>query len=104
MTTGNLNLLSRWELRRDGTELVTLTLPQGFLTMRGTFTFHTSSLTLRTTHRVIIWNGQKKTMPLVNPMEMTYQCQLTGDTLTLMPYDTHAKITLIRDKATGPAF
>lgn len=96
MTTGNLNLPSRWQLRDDGTESVTLTLPQGSLTTQGIFTFHDGILTLRTTVRGITGNGQKKTMPLVNPMETAYQCQVSGDTLTLTPAGKRAKIVLTR--------
>jgi hypothetical protein len=98
MTTGNLNLMSRWELRGDGTEAVSLTLPQGLLTTQGTFTFHDGLLTRRTTGRVFPLNGQKKTMPLVNPMETTYHCRLTGDTLTLSPFGTQTTIILTREK------
>ncbi len=98
MATGNLNLMSRWELRGDDTESVSLTLPQGLLTTQGTFTFHDGNLTRRTTGRVVPVKGQKKTMPLVNPMETTYHCRLTGDTLTLTPFGTQATIILTREK------
>lgn len=99
MTTGNLNLMSRWELHGDDTESVSLTLPQGLLTTQGTFTFHDGALTLRTTGRIVTVNGQKKTMPLVNPMEANYACQLTGDTLTLIQPGLPGKITLMREKS-----
>ncbi len=98
MKTGNLTVPCRWELHEDGTQTVTATLPQGLLTAQGTFMFHDDTLTQRTTTRMIVLNGEKKVMPLVNPMEATYQCQLTEDTLTLTKPDTLEKIMLTREK------
>ena len=95
--TGGVSLPSRWELRADGTQSETLTLPQGELTSEGTFTFHGGTLTARTTGRTVTLGGQKKTMPLVSPLEAVYRCQVSGDTLTLTRPQAHEAITLTRE-------
>ena len=96
--SGGLSLPSRWALRADGTESVTLTLPQGTLTSEGTFTFHDGTLSLRTAGRTVRLAGQKRSMPLVNPLETAYGCQVSGDTLVLTRPQAHETITLVREK------
>ncbi len=98
MTAGSVTVPARWELHADGTQSVALTLPQGLLTAEGTYLLHDGTLTRRTTSRVVVLNGEKKAMPLINPMETTYQCQVTEDTLTLTQPDTQETITLTREK------
>ena len=103
LMAGGLSVPSQWELHADGTQSVTLTLPQGALTSDGTFTFHEGLLSLRTLGRTVRLFGQKRTMPLVNPLEVTYGCQASGDTLVLTRPQAHETITLIRvPEAKGP--
>ena len=98
LMAGGLSVPSQWELHADGTQSVTLTLPQGTLTSEGTFTFHDDTLSLRTLGRTVRLAGQKRTMPLVNPLEVAYGCRVSGDTLVLTRPQAHETITLIREK------
>ncbi len=97
MAAGNVTIPSVWEIRADGTQSLTLTLPQGAMTAQGTWTAWNGVLTERTTARVIVLGGEQKVMPLVNPMETAFPYQLIGDTLTLTRPDTHQTITLARE-------
>jgi hypothetical protein len=97
MAAGNVTIPSVWEIRADGTQSLTLTLPQGAMTAQGTWTARNGVLTERTTARVIVLGGEQKVMPLVNPMETAFPYQLIGDTLTLTRPDTHQTITLARE-------
>ena len=98
LMAGGLSVPSQWELHADGTQSVTLTLPQGALTSDGTFTFHEGTLAMKTMRRTVHLSGQKRTMPLVNPLEVAYGCQVSGDTLVLTRPQAHETITLIREK------
>lgn len=97
MAAGNAAVPSRWEIGADGTQSLTLTLPQGAITAQGTWTAQAGVLTERTTARVIVLGGETKVVPLANPMETAFAYQLTGDTLTLTRPDTHQQITLTRE-------
>lgn len=101
VASGNAVVPSVWEIRADGTQSQTLTLPQGTMTAQGTWTATSSSLTQRTTARIVILGGEQKTMPLANPMETTLLCQLHGDTLTLTQPDTHQQTMLTRVRETA---
>ncbi len=96
MAAGSAAVPSVWEIRADGTQALTLTLPQGAMTAQGTWTDQHGVLTERTTARVIVLGGEPKVVLLASPMETTFAYQIAGDTLTLTRPDTRQQITLTR--------
>lgn len=101
MADGNAAIPSVWELRADGTQSLTLTLPQGAMTAQGTWTAQGSVLTQRTTARVVVLGGEPIVVRLASPLETTFAYQLQGDTLTLTQPSTHRQITLTRERGTS---
>lgn len=101
MASGNAAVPSVWEIRADGTQSLTLTLPQGTMTAQGTWTSQAGILTQRTTARVVVLGGEQKVAPLASPMETTFAYRLTGDTLTLTRPGTRGQITLTRERRTA---
>lgn len=102
MTTGGAAVPCRWEIRADGTQSLTLTLPQGAMAAQGTWMVQNNVLTQRTTARVIVLSRTQKTVQLASPMETAFAYQLRGDALTLTRPDTHQQFTLARERRTGP--
>ena len=100
MAAGNAAVPSAWEIRSDGTQSLTLTLPQGAMTAQGTWAAQNGVLTQRTAARVVTVGGEQKVVPLASPMETTFAYQLTGDTLTLTRPDTHQQVVLTRAENT----
>jgi len=98
MADGNAAVPSAWEIRADGTQSLTLTLPQGAMTAQGTWTAQAGVLTQRTTARVVVLGGNPNIVRLASPMETAFTYQLQGDTLTLTRPDTHQQITLTRER------
>jgi len=99
MASGNAAVPSVWEIRADGTQSLTLTLPQGAMTAQGTWMAQAGVLTQRTTARVVL-GGEPNVVRLASPMETTFAYQLQGDTLTLTRPDTHLPIVLTRERRT----
>ena len=97
MMAGDAAVPSAWDIRADGTQSVTLTLPQGAVTAVGTWAAQGGVLTERTTIRIVVLGGEQKTVVLASPMETTFACHLQGDTLTLTRPDTHQRIVLARE-------
>ncbi len=97
MAGGNAAVPSIWEMRADGTQSVTLTLPQGAMTAEGTWVAEGGVLTERTTIRTIALGGEQKTVVLAGPMETMFTYQLQGDTLTLTRSDGHQRVVLRRE-------
>lgn len=94
MTAGNAAVPCLCEIRADGTQSLTLTLPQGMMEARGTWIAKDGVLTERITARVL--SGSRKVVPLASPMETAFTYQLTGDTLTLTRSETRQTIVLTR--------
>lgn len=94
---GDAAVPSAWEIRSDGTQSVTLTLPQGTMTAEGTWTTQAGLLTERTTIRAMTLGAEQRTVVLAGPMETTFAYRLQGDTLTLTRPDTHQRIVLTRE-------
>jgi len=99
MASGNAAVPSVWEIRADGTQSLTLTLPQGAMTAQGTWTAQSGALTERTTARLVL-GGEPKVVLLASPMETTFAYQLRGDTLTLTRPGTRLPIVLTRERRT----
>ena len=97
ITAGNAAVPSAWEMRADGTQSVTLRLPQGAMTAEGTWAAAGGVLTERATARVVVLGGDRKTVALASPMETAFAYQLQGDTLTLTRPDTHQRVVLTRE-------
>lgn len=100
MTEGGIAVPVQWDLRADGTEAETLTLPQGQLASLGTFQAAGGQLTRRTTIRGSVIGSRQRLLPLTNPIETTFTYQITGDTLTLTQANTPQTIVLTREKGT----
>ena len=101
MMDGPAAVPSVWEIRSDGTQSQTLTLPQGAVTAQGTWAARSGVLTERTTARSVVLGAEQKAVTLASPLETTFTYQLTGDTLTLTQPDTHQTITLTRERGTN---
>ncbi len=102
MTAGNAALPTVWVIRADGTQSLTLTLPQGAMTAQGTWAAMGGVLTERTTARVVVFGKEQKAVTLASPIETTFAYQIAGDTLTLTRPDTHQQIVLTRAEASTP--
>ena len=96
-TSSGVSVPADWQFNRDGSETDSLSLPQGALTAQGTWAIHAPLLTQRTTSRSVVIGGQQKKMLLLNPMESTYRCTLTDNTLSLTRPEAQETITLRRD-------
>ena len=83
MRAGNAAAPCLCEIRADGTQSLTLTLPQGMMEAWGIWSAKDGVLTERTTARILVLGGSQKVVPLASPMETAFAYQLTGDTLTL---------------------
>ena len=96
MSAGNAAVPCLCEIRADGTQSLTLTLPQGIMEAQGNWTAKNGVLTERTTARVLVLGGAQKVVPLASPMETAFAYQLTGDTLTLTRPETQQTLVLTR--------
>lgn len=96
MSASNAAVPCLCEIRADGTQSLTLTLPQGMMEAWGIWSAKDGVLTERTTARVLVLGGSQKVVPLASPMETAFAYQLTGDTLTLTQPETQQTLVLTR--------
>jgi len=101
-TEGNVTVNCEWTLLSDGTDTISLTLPQGRLLSSGRWEMQDGSLVVHTLTRTMILKSQQKTMPLLNPMESKWHCDLNGDHLTLKSANFQDSIVLSRTAGATP--
>lgn len=95
--TGNVSVPVEEQFRRNGTDTLIVTLPQGTLIAEGTWTLRSSVLTQVTTTRTTMIAGQQKKAPLGSPMEAVFRYTLAGDQLTLTRPEMQETIKLKRE-------
>ncbi len=95
--TGSVSIPIAEQFRRNGTETITVILPQGILIAEGTWTLRSGVLTQVTTTRSTVVAGQQKKVLLGSPMETAYHYALAGDQLTLTRPEMQETIRLMRD-------